>query len=134
MSTDRLGFLTKVELAVRIWILFFGVVFRLRRQPLPLLLDELGRVEPPHRIPLSPRRLGRVVHRSLAVGPHKPRCLTSSLVLYRLLCEQGAAPQLVIGLPHLPTDKDAHAWVELDGVDVGPPPGRAGHHEMARYG
>ena len=41
--------------------------------------------------------------------------------------------QLVIGLPHTPADKDAHAWVELAGTDVGPPPGRASHEELARF-
>ncbi len=44
-------------------------------------------------------------------------------MLYRLLREQGDAAELVIGLPKNPADKSAHAWVELDGVDVGPPPG-----------
>jgi hypothetical protein len=41
---------------------------------------------------------------------------------------------LVIGLPREAITKDAHAWVELDGTDVGPPPGRAGHEPMARFG
>jgi len=54
-------------------------------------------------------------------------------VLYRLLREQGDAAELVIGLPKNPADKSAHAWVELDGVDVGPPPGRNGHEQMARF-
>ena len=41
--------------------------------------------------------------------------------------------ELVIGLPKNPADKAAHAWVELDGIDVGPPPGRNGHEQMARF-
>ena len=52
---------------------------------------------------------------------------------YRLLREQGDEPELVIGLPQTAADKDAHAWVELDGVDVGPPPGRGTHEELARF-
>jgi hypothetical protein len=56
------------------------------------------------------------------------------MVLYRLLREQGDDVQLVIGLPLEPRDKDAHAWVEMDGHDVGPPPGRGKHVELARYG
>ena len=40
--------------------------------------------------------------------------------------------ELVIGLPEQAKDERAHAWVELEGRDVGPPPGRAGHLEMAR--
>ena len=57
----------------------------------------------------------------------------SSLVLYRLLREQGDDAELVIGLPQTPADKDAHAWVELAGRDVGPPPGRGPHEELARF-
>jgi hypothetical protein len=54
------------------------------------------------------------------------------LVLFRLLREQGEQAELVIGLlPNAPNQR-AHAWVELDGRDVGPPPGRFGHEEMAR--
>jgi hypothetical protein len=54
-------------------------------------------------------------------------------VLYRLLRSRGEPAELVIGLPREPKDKDAHAWVELDGRDVGPPPGKAGHEQLARY-
>jgi hypothetical protein len=39
----------------------------------------------------------------------------------------------VIGLPSSPTDKDAHAWVEVRGIDIGPAPGRLGHAELVRY-
>jgi hypothetical protein len=67
------------------------------------------------------------------LGYH-PRCLTAALVLYRLLREQGESAELVVGLPREPLDKTAHAWIEVDGVDVGPPPGRQGHEELARYG
>jgi hypothetical protein len=82
---------------------------------------------------VRPVRLGRIVGRSLGVGPVRARCLFSSMVLFRLLRAQGQAPELVIGLPIEPRDKDAHAWVELDGRDVGPPPGRGRHEELARY-
>ena len=53
-------------------------------------------------------------------------------MLFRLLREQGDDVELVIGLPEEAADERAHAWVELHGRDVGPPPGRAGHEEMAR--
>jgi hypothetical protein len=74
------------------------------------------------------------VYRTLRLGPRQPTCLVNALVLYRLLREQGDQAELVIGLPADAADKDAHAWVELDGVDVGPPPGRSGHAEMGRFG
>ena len=36
-------------------------------------------------------------------------------------------------LPGEARDQTAHAWVELNGRDVGPPPGRNGHAELARF-
>jgi hypothetical protein len=56
-----------------------------------------------------------------------------SLVLFRLLHWSGFDPELVVGLPAKPTNHDAHAWAEIDGVDVGPPPGGAGFMVLARY-
>ncbi len=55
------------------------------------------------------------------------------MVMYEILKEQGEAPELVIGLPDQARSHEAHAWVELALVDVGPPPGRAGHDELVRY-
>jgi hypothetical protein len=53
--------------------------------------------------------------------------------LYRLLRAQGDPAELVIGLTELPESPDAHAWIELDGRDIGPLPGRGHHRELARY-
>ena len=117
MSDSRLSLRAKTGLAVRIWVLLARVVVGLRREPLPALVA----------------RLSRAVDRSLRVGGRRPRCLVNALVLYRLLREQGDDAELVVGLPARPVDKDAHAWVELGGVDVGPPPGRSGHEELARF-
>ncbi len=123
----------KLVLALRIVSCFAAVVVQQRRMPLPELVRHLGRpVTHPDR-PLEPARLGSIVGRVLRVGRHRARCLHASLVLYRLLVRQGARPSLVIGLPAEPADKDAHAWVELDGVDVGPPPGGRRHRALARY-
>ena len=80
-----------------------------------------------------PDRLGRAIHRGLRLGPFAPRCLPKAMVMYEILKEQGEAPELVIGLPDQARSHEAHAWVELDLVDVGPPPGRAGHDELVRY-
>jgi hypothetical protein len=54
--------------------------------------------------------------------------------LFRLLREQGDPAELVIGLPDAAADHEAHAWVEVDGRDVGPPPGRGQHEPLARFG
>ena len=74
-----------------------------------------------------------MVGRAFLVGPYQPRCLLRALVLFRELRRQGDPAELVIGLPRELVDKDAHAWVEIDGVDVGPPPGRGPHEPLARY-
>lgn len=87
-----------------------------------------------HHLEMDARRLGRIVERILGFGRFRSRCLFTSLVLLRLLRCRGEAAVLVIGLPSTPKGKDAHAWVELEGVDVGPPPGRGAHVELTRYG
>jgi len=101
--------------------------------PLPEAVQRLRPKLPGSRYPMSPRGLGTVIVRVLTVGGHTPRCLINALVHYRLLAEQGFPAVLVIGLEAEALDHTAHAWVELDGVDVGPPPGQAGHVALARY-
>ncbi len=135
MSTraGRPSALAKVRLVARIWATYVRVRIGLARRPLPELVRELGRPGRPVPAADRPRWLGRAVFRSTGLGPIRPRCLTNALVHYRLLRASGVPASLVIGLKPNPTTKDAHAWVEVDGVDVGPPPGRRGHEELARY-
>ena len=132
MSEAPLPFRAKASLALRIWTLYPRVLAGLRREQLPAFVARFGRPER-RGAAYSAARLSRAVDRSLRVGRRKPRCLVSALVLYRLLREQGDDAELVIGLPQVPADKDAHAWVELGGTDVGPPPGRGTHEELARF-
>ena len=124
----------KVSLALRIWLTFLLVKTGLRRRPLPELVTRLGKPGRTRFYGVPAPRLGIIVARVLRLGRRRARCLTSSLVLYRLLRYQGLPAELVIGLPQRPRDRQAHAWVEVRGVDVGPPPGRSGHVELARYG
>ncbi|MGH2716587.1 MAG: lasso peptide biosynthesis B2 protein [Thermoleophilaceae bacterium] len=126
--------LAKAALALRICVWYVRVQALLRRYPLPELVDRLGRPASARRSRVPPRRLGRAVYRVLAIGGRRARCLVTSLVLYRLLREQGDAAELVIGLPTPPHGAEAHAWVEIEGADVGPPPGRGDHLQLARYG
>jgi hypothetical protein len=124
----------KTSLFVRIWAWFVLITLMLRIRPLPELVRRLTVTPMVPRPQTSPRRLGYAVWRSLSVGRYRPRCLTASLILYRLLAEQGHSGEVVLGLPSEAFDKKAHAWVEIDGIDVGPPPGKHGHQELARYG
>ena len=133
MTADPLTLPRKAGLVLRSWYWFAATWIHLRREPIPDVVARLRRAGRPAGFVVRPVRLGRIVGRSLGVGPVRARCLFTSMVLYRLLRAQGLEPELVIGLPTEPRDKDAHAWVELDGRDVGPPPGRGRHEELARY-
>jgi hypothetical protein len=131
----RLAVGIRLRLVLVTWREDLRVAATFRRWPLPDLVRRLETA--PHRVLLpaiEPRRLGKLVHRILNVGPFHPRCLTMSLVLYRLLARQGTEARLVVGLPPQPTGHAAHAWVEVEGSEVGPPPGRSGHEELARFG
>jgi Transglutaminase-like superfamily len=130
----RLSLGEKLRLAARIWLRFVRVRLAVDREPLPAFVSELGGTgtsPPPARHP--PATLSAAIYRCLRVGGRRPRCLINALVLFRLLREQGEQAELVIGLPEAASDHRAHAWVELAGSDVGPPPGRAGHREIARF-
>ena len=122
----------KLQLAVRIWARLMLVATWLRRTPLPELVRRLGDVPSAGGPRYAPVALGNAVARSLGVGRIRPRCLAQSLVLFRLLREQGEAAELLIGLP-AGTRTRAHAWVEVRGVDVGPPPGRMGCEPLGRF-
>jgi hypothetical protein len=124
-----------VALASRVWLEYARVASQIRRRSLPDLVGTLETT--PRRVsqaPLDPVRLGKLVARLLNRGPLRPRCLTLSLVLFRMLVRQGMRPQIVIGLPPSPSSHEAHAWIEVEGRVIGPPPGRLGHEEMVRYG
>jgi hypothetical protein len=131
--SPRLGRAAKLRLGLRVVSAYLLVRWKIRREPLPALVDRITTMHSQAGPRQHPRRLSRAVDRILRIGRRQPTCLVSSLVLFKLLREQGDPAEIVIGLPDSPSDKDAHAWVELDGVDVGPPPGKSGHAEMARF-
>ena len=90
---------SKLRLALRTWFHFLRTVVEARRHALPEVVAELETVTDGSRLHVDPRRLGRIVAQVLRIGPWRPRCLYTSLVLFRLLREQGDRPVLVIGLP-----------------------------------
>lgn len=121
------------RLAIRVLRAYLRVLFILPRHPFPEVVDRLatGPLTPGPAVPI--RRLSWMVERTLRVGGLRPRCVVNALVLFRLLQSQGVRAEVVIGLPPVVRNKDAHAWVEVDGHDVGPAPGRSGHEEFARF-
>jgi transglutaminase-like putative cysteine protease len=130
----RIPLPTKLVLVGRIWATFLAIRRAVATEPLPDLAKRLA--ERPRRddaAALGPRRLGQIIARVLRIGPWRARCLFLALVHYQFLRERGEPAELVIGMPEHPKDEDAHAWVELRGVDVGPPPGSTGHEPLARF-
>lgn len=132
MSNAR-RFARRVELVLRIWWLWLSAELALRRRPLPEVVARMGREPWRKRGWRPPTSLGWTVWRALRFGRYRPRCLLRTLVHYRLLAQQGTPAELIIGLPARAAGKEAHAWLEVSGVDVGPPPGRHGHVPFARY-
>jgi hypothetical protein len=131
--TDDAGIslIAKAALLARVWATAARVQLALRRSALPDVVARLS--VPTDRERLPPALLSIAVSRGLRIGRWHPRCLTRSLVLFRLLREQGDPAELVIGLRYQATSHGAHAWVELRGRDIGPLPGSSGYQEMSRY-
>lgn len=125
-----LAFVGKVRLLARVWAYAARAQVDLWRKPLPQAAATPA-VRRRSRIP--PTLLSRAVSRGLRIGPWEPRCLLRSLVLYRMLREQGDEADLIIALKARPASSDAHAWVELRGRDIGPLPGGRGYEELTRY-
>ena len=126
--------LDKLGLALSIWVRFAHVKALLRDRDVAGAAQSLGHAPAQRRRPRHPVNLGRAVWKALSPGPLRPRCLPVALVHYRLLIEQGLPAELVIGMPDRAEHFSTHAWVEIDGIDVGPPPGRGGRVPLARYG
>jgi hypothetical protein len=122
----------KLRLALVILARYARVRIDLRRHPLPQLVDRYSRL-PARTRRYRVRTLRKGVDRLLVLPGRPLRCLPRALVLYSLLVEQTHDARLLVGLPDASTSYRAHAWVEIDGVDVGPSPGKDGHEPMAVY-
>jgi len=132
-SRARNGVMARLRVAAAIWLAYVSVKVAVARWPLPVAVERVGRGLRPLPVP-EPKRLGQMVNRALRLGPVRARCLSRSLVLYRLVRSRYPSAELVIGLPEEADGHEAHAWVDIDGIDVGPPPGRDGRQELVRYG
>jgi hypothetical protein len=133
MSSPVRRALRRVRLAAAVGRDVVAVRRALAGRPLPDAIALVGAVPSVGTAVWPVPMLSRAVDRCLIWGPVRTRCLIRAMVLYRLLRRQGAPAQVVIGLQPAAATPDAHAWVEIDGRDVGPSPGRSGHDELARY-
>jgi hypothetical protein len=123
-----------IGLRIEIWSTFARVRRDLRRSPLPEVVRSLASAGDARLDSVPPTELGRAVDRTLRLFGRHATCLVGSLVLFRLLRRRGEDAEVVIGLPVGVPTHVAHAWVEVDGRDVGPPPGPNGHVQLARFG
>ena len=117
---------------------FFGLVqfeVYLARKSFSLLYEKVRNYPLNNKVAPSPDTIERI---STAVDMaciwywKEALCLQRSATAACLLKRYGVPAHMVIGAQQMPFK--AHAWVEVRGVDVGPPPGRSGHVELARYG
>ncbi len=125
--TDRLW------LATRIALLYAQARWLMATTTLPAAVVALGHPARSTSTDLTTEQLARGVDKVLRIGRRRLRCLPRALVLYSLLVEIGHDPKLVVGVLEPSPSPIAHAWVEIDGLDVGPPPGRGAHTAMATY-
>lgn len=124
----------RAQLLLSIWRRYVVVrALLLRRLPLSVVVERLKKRPSKRSIHQEPAQLGRSIVRALRLGNLQPRCLTLALIHFSLLHENQIPADLVIGLPPNAGSPRAHAWVEIRGIDIGPPPGRHGHEGMVRF-
>lgn len=123
----------RLRLALRIVSRYARARYLLHRDPLPVVVQRLIPEHAVSSVGRTPMQLRRGVDRLLRLPGRPMRCLPRSLVLLSLLAEEGYEPRLVIGLPKSASSAEAHAWVEIDGTDVGPDPGRDDHLPIVVY-
>lgn len=129
----RLTLGAKARLVARIWLVYVKVRLTLWRNSLPRAVEILSTGRRPSHPPLDHLHMARIIDRTLRIRALRPRCLSRSLVLYHLVRQDSASVELVLGLPESLEGHQAHAWVEVGGIDIGPAPGGHGYEELARY-
>lgn len=148
---DRFLALNKEEkrLFLRAWLLLLGVDLGLRwipfKQLRALLRLEADQVRKAEEGPSLDRSLSeerarawrtwQVMDKAARNHLYEMTCLRRSLVLQRLLIDQGLKAELKIGVRKDDGNLLAHAWVELDGAAVGDQAGiEQSYAQLARLG
>jgi hypothetical protein len=119
--------LTEKVVLARAWGLLGAVDLGLRLGSLAKLHAWLGRGLPPERALPNPRQLAwdtwRLVEAAARHHVKKMSCLRRTLVLQRLLAEQGLRVGVLIGARREQGELAAHAWIEVEGEAIGELPG-----------
>jgi hypothetical protein len=122
---DHQVMLCQVWRAVRVGVWLLGLPIRLRRQPLPRLLDRLavGHGQPPSGSPQEMDRMVRLVVRVCRLRcfrlPLFPRaCLRQALALYYTLCLMGYPVAIHFGVHKAQEALHGHSWVTVQGQIV----------------
>lgn len=119
-AARRAGPLAKVALVAEILVTYARTRRAVRQEELPAAVAAMreparsaGTLTPRQEVALG-LRLGRAVTVTLTALPTDSRCLTSSLVLLRVLERRGIHPRFVLAVRSGP-DFAAHAWLEHEG-------------------
>jgi hypothetical protein len=103
--------------AVSAFTRLFGVVRTIG------LLERLTGLDAPHEADateiLAAERLSRLAAIAGRRGFVTATCLPQSLLIYGLLRRRGLSPTLMVGVRRAESAFDAHAWVRLEGVELG---------------
>ncbi|HEY7496232.1 MAG TPA: lasso peptide biosynthesis B2 protein [Candidatus Tectomicrobia bacterium] len=119
------GRLSHVWLAIRLGVWLLGLPVRLRRYPLPVLLERLAAVGE-QQAGGSPQDLERVVRLVVRVCRLRcfrlrlfPRaCLRQALALYYILTRMGYAVTIHFGVHKVGEELRGHSWVTIQGTPV----------------
>ncbi len=126
---------TQRVLFIQAWLALLVVDMGVRWFSLPRLQSLLaGLTRFPRRSSLhptpSPKETAIIVDLAARHHLHVMTCLRRALALQWLLRRHGVETALRIGVRKDDRDLEAHAWVEHDGVNLGPDVGTAGRFEV----
>ncbi len=107
-------------IALRLWT--WAALLRVLKHAVPLATLVRMMQSDPRRV--EPARTGTVERYLHTTGrfPRRPpgNCLERSLGVYRLLCQAGASPELLVGMRRLPSRPlEGHVWVRVAGKPIG---------------
>jgi len=110
-----------LNLTLLAWVWVMRVEWRRRRLPFGDLVAWLESVPSRAASTVPHEAVFAAIRRAYVLSPFRPTCLRESLAALGLLRSLGFPARLAIGVKVAEAPVDAHAWVELNGVALGPP-------------